>query len=73
MLTPEQHKEIYNDVKEIKKVLIGNEKYQQKGLIERVSDNEKYIQKDKKLKWIGIGVAAAIGWIVKEFKTINWF
>ena len=67
MLTPEQHKEMYSDVKEMKNALLGNE-YGQKGLVHRVETNEKYINKDRKLKFLvggaimGIGVWVGKGW-----------
>lgn len=33
-----------------------------KGLANRVSETEKYISRDKKMKWMGAGIIAFIAW-----------
>lgn len=78
MLSPEQQKEMYNIIKtlepkvtRIETGVFGDERAGVKGIKDRVRDNEKYISTDKKIKWIGVGIGMAIGWLVKGWDKVS--
>ena len=51
-------------ITEIKKALVGDE-FGNKGLINKVKENESYIDKDKKAKWMISGGVVLIGLMLK--------
>jgi len=66
-------KSMKSDIAEIKTALLGN-KYQKKGLIERVEHVENELDKLEKLKWTISGMAMAISLIVSlAFRLIITF
>lgn len=46
---------------DIHKALVGDEYDKEKGLVPRLKKVEKYVEVDKRVKWIGGGFAIAIG------------
>lgn len=46
---------------DIHKALVGDEYDKEKGLVPRLKKVERYVEVDKKVKWIGGGFALAIG------------
>ena len=77
MITPEQQREMYEMVKSlstsvtrIETGVFGDEEAGIKGLATRVGNNESYISKDKKIKWVGVGIGIAIGWFIKLWDKI---
>lgn len=46
---------------DIHKALVGDEYDKEKGLVPRLKKVEKYVEVDKKVKWVGGGFAIAIG------------
>lgn len=53
--------EIDIDLKLLRQTVIGSEEYGQKGLVEKVNDNAKYIEKDQNLKSKFIGGSVVVG------------
>lgn len=56
---------------DIHKALVGDEYDKEKGLVPRLKKVEKYIEVDKKVKWVGGGFAIAIGGGLKSIW--DWF
>lgn len=61
--------EIKGTLSRIETALIGDSEHGITGLAARVQANEKYIEKDKKMKWMIAGVAAFVSVIL--FKIIG--
>lgn len=53
--------EIDLDLKLLKQTVIGNKIYGQKGLVEQVNENRKYIDNDKKVKAKFVGGSIVVG------------
>jgi hypothetical protein len=73
MKVQDQLTEMQANLKEIKEALLGNE-YVKQGLVHRVEEHQKYIDKDNKFKWtvagILIGVAATKDYIITFIKSL---
>lgn len=48
-------------IDDIHKALVGDDYDKEKGVVPRLKKVEKYIEVDKKVKWVGGGFAIAIG------------
>lgn len=73
MSTPEEITDInsklsclQNKIDDIHTALVGNDYDKEKALIPRLKKVEKYIETDKKLKWIGAGALLALGTSIKS-------
>ena len=56
---------------DIHKALVGDEYDKEKGLVPRLKKVERYVEVDKKVKWVGGGFAIAIGGGLKSMW--DWF
>lgn len=52
---------LQNKIDDIHKALVGDDYDKEKGVVPRLKKLEKYVEVDKKVKWIGGGFAIAIG------------
>lgn len=59
---------IQQNVTEIKLVLVGSEQLKTEGIIQKVNEHDKYIEKDKKQKWMIAGALAVLTFLAKIFK-----
>jgi len=56
---------------DIHKALVGDDYDKEKGLVPRLKKVERYVEVDKKVKWVGGGFAIAIGGGLKSMW--DWF
>ena len=54
-------------VDDIHKAIMGDHYDSDKGIMPRLKKVERYIESDKKVKWIGAGMAIALGTSLKSF------
>jgi len=57
----------------INNVIFGDTEAKQDGLVQKVDRHSKYISTDKKIKWVGIGLAGSAGTGIGFWDTIKHF